>query len=329
MCELYTNFVTIIYMYDKVKLWVDRCYIGEQYPNIAAFLDEAREQTDLKTGEVRTFGSLESLKVSIYPNGLSIIGSMPKYLYGNNICPLDRHTTAEAIEKIADALHISLSEAKVTGFEYGCNFVMKHRVKEYLDRLGDMPRLQRYRFNPQTLYYKHRGQEQPKVFAYYDKIADARKKKMPIPDGLQNENLLRCEIRLDGRLAYQMGVQEVKAFTLSDRHFYRLVMDRFQSAYFSISKINRLKTNAMNEIKSVKDAFDYYFGIMLNQTGQSQDKINNYLDELKSAGVFKDRVSYTRLKQMIERAANKVSLTTTDELVKELDDEIKNCGAYV
>ena len=316
-------------MYDKVKLWLDRCDIGEQYPKISQYLDEAREQTDLKTGEVRTFGSLQGLKVSLYVGGISIVGSLPKYLYGSNIYPLDRQTTQEALRKVADALHISLDEAKVTGFEFGCCFLMRHRVGEYLDRLGDMSRLQRYRFNPDTLYYKHRGKQQPKTFCYYDKIADARSKQMEIPTGLQGANLLRCEIRLDGRLPYQLGVPEVTASTLSDRQFYKMVMQRFQDAYFSISKYNQLKTNSMSEIKTVADAFDCFVGKLMSQTEQSQDKVNAFLEELKGADVFKDRVSYTRLKQRIERAANKASLTITDELVKELDDEFRNVGAYV
>ena len=105
-------------MYDKVKLWLDRCDIGEMYPHIASLLDEAREQTDLKTGEVRTFGSLQGLKVSLYVGGLSIVGSLPKYMYGSNIYPLDRESTREALTKIADTLHLSMDEAKVTGFEF-------------------------------------------------------------------------------------------------------------------------------------------------------------------------------------------------------------------
>ena len=316
-------------MFDKVKLWLDRCDIGEQYPNIASLLDEAKEQTDLKTGEVRTFGSLQGLKVSLYVGGLSIVGSLPKYMYGSNIYPLDRESTREALTKIADTLHLSIDEAKVTGFEFGCCFAMKHKPKEYLDRLGSMPRLQRYRFNQDTLYYKHRGKEQPKCFCYYDKIADANRKQMEIPQGLQDANLLRCEIRLDGRLPYQLGVPEVKASTLSDRLFYKMVMQKFIETYFSITKMNRLKENVMSEIKTVADAFDCFVGKLINQTGQSQEQINDFLEELKEADVFKDRVSYTRLKQKIERAAGKASLTTADELVEELNDEFRNVGAYV
>ena len=137
-------------MYDKVKLWLDRCDVGDAYPHITTYLDEAKEQTDLRTGEVRTYGSLQGLKVSLYVGGLTIVGSLPKFMYDSNIYPLDRQTTANAISKIEDALHLSLADAKVTGFEFGCCFLMRHRVQEYLDRLGCIPRLQRQRYNRDT-----------------------------------------------------------------------------------------------------------------------------------------------------------------------------------
>lgn len=87
-------------MYDKIKLWIDRAVIGRNFPIIAPVLEEAKEQTDLATGETRTFGSVGGLKVSIYTGGISIIGSLPKFLYGNNVCLFDRHSTQKAIEKL-------------------------------------------------------------------------------------------------------------------------------------------------------------------------------------------------------------------------------------
>ena len=85
----------------------------------------------------------------------------------------------------------------------------------------------------------------------------------------------------------------------------------------------------MNEIKTVADAFDCFVGKLMNNAGQSQEQVSAFLDELKAAGVFADRKNYTRLKQRIERAATKARLTIADEMVKELDDDVKNSGAYV
>lgn len=90
-------------MYDKVKLWLDRSAVGGEYPTIADYLTKAVEQTDMQTGETKVLGSLEGLKVSMFCNGISIIGSLSKYYYPNNVYPLDRHTTKEALTKMSEA----------------------------------------------------------------------------------------------------------------------------------------------------------------------------------------------------------------------------------
>lgn len=320
-------FTKIVTMYDKVNIWIDRAIVGEQYPTIANYLDSAIDQIDRQTGEVRTFGSLEGLKVSVYGGGICIVGSLPKYLYGSNIYPLSSETTKQAFEKIADALHVTMAEAKITGLEFGNTFPMMCKPKEYLDRLGNMPRLQRYRFNQDTLYFRHKGKQQPKAFCFYDKIAEARANNVPIPDGLQDANLLRCEMRLQGRLPYQMGVPEVTASTLSEKQFYSSVMQRFQDGYFSISKLNRLRTDDMKGIKKVTDAVDLYLARKIQRTGL--DDLSEYINELKEAGVFDDRKNYIRVRQKIQEKATKANISISDELINELDDDIKNLGAYV
>lgn len=310
-------------MYDKVKLWAART---RATPDVSKFLDRAKDQIDHDTGEVCTFGSLEGLKVSIYTGGISIIGSLAKYLYPNNIYSLDRYTTAQAIEKLSDSLHISLGDAKVTGLEFGTQFVMAHPVENYLSKLGDMPKLLRYHFDVGTLYYKPKGKQQPKVFAFYDKKADAVAKDMALPVGFDEANLLKYEMRINGRLPQQLGVPDVTAATLSEKPFYRLMVQRYQDSYFAISKNNQIKTDVMDEIKTVSDAFDVFVARLITQSDQTQ--IAGFLEELKEAKVFDDRKCYSRLKKKIQEVATKAGVTVSDELIKELDDEIKNIGAY-
>lgn len=311
-------------MYDKVKLWAMRT---RATPDVSKFLDRAKDQIDHETGEVCTFGSLEGLKVSIYTGGISIVGSLAKYLYPNNIYPLDRHTTAQAVEKLSDSLHLQIADAKVTGLEFGTQFVMRKQVELYLKKLGDMPKLLRYHFDVGTLYYKPRGRNQHKIFAFYDKIADAEAKGMALPVGFEDANLLKYEMRLNGRLPQQIGVPEVTASTLQESGFYRLMVKRYQDNYFAISKLNQVKTNVMDDIKTVSDAFDVLVARLINQSDQTQ--IAAFLEELKEAKVFDDRKSYTRLKKKIKEVAEKAGVTVSDELIKELDDEIRNVGAYV
>lgn len=311
-------------MYDKIKLWKIKT---RATPDISKFLDKAKDLIDHETGEVCTYGSLEGLKVSIYTGGISVVGSLAKYLHPNNIYPLDRYTTPKAIEKLSDSLHISLDEAKVTGLEFGTQFVMVQSVESYLSKLGDMPKLLRYRFNLGTLYYKPRSKQQLKVFVFYDKKADAAAKGMVLPIGFEEANLLKYEMRLNGRLPQQLGVSEVVASTLSEKTFYQLMVERYQESYFSITKLKQIKTNIMGNIKTVSDAFDVLVALLINQSDQSV--IAAFLEELKEDKVFKDRKYLSRLKKKIEEVSAKVVLNTSNELIKELDDEIRNIGAYI
>ena len=83
----------------------------------------------------------------------------------------------------------------------------------------------------------------------------------------------------------------------------------------------------MSEIKTVTDAFNVFVARLINQTDQTQ--IGEFLEELKEAGVFDDRKSYTRLKNKIQEIATKANITVSDELMKELDDKIRNSGVYM
>ena len=312
-------------MYDKIVIWKSR--MGDEYPHLVTLLEDAKEQTDLETGEIKTYGSLQGMKVGIYPTAIRIEGSIAKFLYaGGNVIPLNRHTTEEAIKKLSDALQINLEDAGVSSLEFGANFLMRHKPSEYLIRMGELPWRQRYTFNVDTLYYRHRGKEQPDTFCMYDKISDAKAKGMPIPQGFEDKNLLRVELRLNGSLAKQMGVPEVAASTLYDRQFYAKIRNRFINTYFSISKLNKLNTHFMESIKTPKDAVDGFLGLMLAKAGGMQE-IDAYLEELKANQVFADRINYKRTKDALLKAASKAKLSSKDELVAELDDCFINLKA--
>lgn len=312
-------------MYDKIVIWKSR--MGDEYPHLVTLLEDAKEQTDLETGEIKVYGSLQGMRVGIYPTAIRIDGSLPKFLYeGGNVIPLNRHTTEEAVKKLSDALQINLDDARVSALEFGANFLMRHKPSEYLKRMGELPRRQRYSFNLDTLYYRHKGKEQPDTFCLYDKISDAKAKGMPIPQGFEDADILRVELRLNGSLAKQIGVAEVAASTLYDRQFYAKIRNRFINTYFSISKLNKLNANFMAEIKTPKDAVDGFLGLMLAKAGGMQE-IDAYLEELKANQVFADRVNYKRTRDALYKAASKAKLSSKDELVAELDDCFINLKA--
>ncbi len=99
-------------MVDNIKLFVPRC---RDMPDIGCYLDSgAVEKVNIKTGEVMIQGNVDNIKVSQLLGGYSIQGSLPKLLYGNNVCQLTRKDIGVAIEKLSDRLHLPLYDADIT-----------------------------------------------------------------------------------------------------------------------------------------------------------------------------------------------------------------------
>lgn len=314
-------------MYDKVQLWLDRSVIGGVYPTIPHWLTRVKEQTDYQTGETNFFGCLEGLKVSMYSTGISIIGSLSKYLYKDNIYPLDRHSTKEAVEKLSDTLHTDIGKAKVTGLEFGTILLLGKPVEAYLLRLGGMPKMQRLQVEQSSLYYKSKSKKPSITLAFYDKAKQEHQDGGTLPAGLEGQNILKYELRLNRRLPTLLNCGEVKASTLSEKGFYKLVLERWESYYFSISKKKQLIIDSMSEIKTVTDAKNVFFAQLMAKS--TKDDVGDFIEELRAAHVFSDRKNYTRLKKQLEKISDKAGIAKDDELIKELDNAIKNVGAYV
>ena len=314
-------------MYDKVKFWISREDMAGAFSAIPDLLTKATEQTDRETGEFKVFGGLDALKVSIFCSGISIIGSLSKYYYPNSIYPLDRRATKQAIDKLSDALHFDMTKANITGLEFGTVLLLSHPVHEYLARLGAMSYpFKRYHFEPGTLYYRTGSKEQPVTYAFYDKVLEARKSGLSIPTGFESQNLLKYEIRFNRRLPKQLNISEVKASTLTDKDFYKMLLENWKESYFQIDRQKKIKTDIMCEVQTVSDAYNVFVARLL--AGTNKSVVEDFLQELKGSKVFRNRSDYSRLKNKIRDVSTKAGVIVSDELVKELDDAVKNAAAF-
>lgn len=310
-------------MYDKVKLF---CTAPPEI-DFSQYLTDGVSQTDITTGEVSYHGSIDGLRVNAYPNGVSVIGSLTKYLHqGNNIYPLDRHTTREAIDKLSDALHVDMHRAKVTALEFGAVFLMQRPPQDYISQLGAMPRRERIQVTPHSLMYRRKGRLQPDTLAFYDKAADAQAKGMKMPKGLENANLLKYELRLDGRLSKQLHRDCVTAADLYDRQLYGDLMHRWATAYRQIDKQPKQAAPDFSQIKTVSAAYDAFVATLL--TSSTSDQISAFIADLKAANAFTDRKYYSRLRAKIEQVAAHSRQSTTNALISELTDAVTNTIAY-
>lgn len=314
-------------MYDKLNLWINKEDMAGAFSAIPHLLTRAKEQTDRDTGEIRVFGCLDGLKVSIFYGGVSIKGSLSKFYYPDTVYPLDRYTAKQAIAKLSDALQCDMTKANVTGLEFGTVLLLSHPVHEYLARLGAMPYpFLRYHFEPGTLYYRTRAKEQPITCAFYDKILEAKKSGGSIPAGFESQNLLKYEIRFNRRLPKQLNVSEVKASTLMDKDFYKMLLENWKESYFKINRQTKIKTDTMCNIQTVSDAYSVFVARLM--AGTNKDVVEDFMEELKDGKVFKNRTDYNRLKNKIRDVSTKAGLVVSDELVRELDDAVKNAAAF-
>jgi hypothetical protein len=313
-------------MYDTLNFWLSRVEAGGGFENSAMYLTNAKETVDKDTGDIWTVGSLNNLRVTVSMAGVSIKGSLAKFYFPDNTYTLNRHQVKEAIGKLSDALHLDLLKAGVTRLDVSTNFIMKHEISCYFDVLGLCTRFKRIQTADTTLSYCSAGSEQTKAMIFYDKARETASRNCDMPDVYKGANLLRYESRWNTRLPQQLKEPEVKGCTLYDRRFYGKIISLWADNYFRIDKKRTVKLNEMENIKTVSDAMDYICAIGLQRL--TPDELQTIMGELKRCKVFSDRNNYTRLKKMLKDSTGKETISETNDLVKELNSEVRQILAY-
>ena len=304
-------------MIDKINLSLPRC---RDMPDISGYLDNGNESSNVKTGEVSVFGNVENIKVMQYFGGYSIQGSLPKFLYGNNVCQLTRKEVGQAIEKLSDRLHLPLNDARVTSIEVGANICLTKQHTAYTRLLGDMPRMQRVSM-ADSLYYKGSGKVHPRQYYFYDKVAEVKKSGGTMPQGLEAANMMRYEMRLNGRLPFQLSIPEFKGSTLQDREVYQELINRWLNGYLSINKLVNMEDEHLKKGMSVKEAQEVFIAQQIAKGGSSM--IDEFIAKLKQNECFDNRLYYNRVKSNLQKLASKTKLSVDNGDIEELTAKVK------
>ncbi|MDY5670498.1 MAG: phage/plasmid replication protein [Prevotella sp.] len=304
-------------MIDKINLSLPRC---RDMPDISGYLDNGNESSNVKTGEVSVFGNVENIKVMQYFGGYSIQGSLPKFLYGNNVCQLTRKEVGQAIEKLSDRLHLPLNDARVTSIEVGANICLTKQHTAYTRLLGDMTRMQRVSM-ADSLYYQGSGKVHPRQYYFYDKVAEVRKSGGTMPQGLEAANMMRYEMRLNGRLPFQLSIPEFKGSTLQDRKVYQELINRWLNGYLSINKLVNMEDEHLKKGMSVKEAQEVFIAQQIAKGGSSM--IDEFIAKLKQNECFDNRLYYNRVKSNLQKLASKTKLSVDNGDIEELTAKVK------
>lgn len=313
-------------MYDTINFWINRVEAGNGFETSTHYLTNSKETVNRDTGEIWSTGSLDNLKVTVSMAGVSIKGSLAKFYLPDNTYTLNRNQVKDAINKLSDTLHLNLMQANVTRLDVSTNFIMQNEVGCYFDVLGMCTYFNRVQATNNTLYYHNVGKEQKKAMVFYNKARETASRKHEVPEVYKGANLLRYESRWNTRLPQQLKEAEVKGCTLYDRQFYGKIISLWADGYFKIDKKKNIKLDVMENIKTVSDAADFICAVALQKL--PPDEVQAIMEELRDRNVFADRKYYTRLRDKIKDITGKAAISETNDLVKELDSEVKQILAY-
>lgn len=286
---------------------------------ILKYLSDVKEITDVQSGEITTYGKIRNLRAKVKGDFLSITGSLPKYLFGDNGQELTRKHTQEAIESLSDELHLNIDNSKPFRIDIVANFILSEPLKKYYSALETIPRYEKKPYRDGVLFTTNKI-----ALAFYDKVKELRKNMQPIPEIFQNRNVLRYEIHLQKRLQTIFN-QEVLAKDLYNEKFYIKAVDIWKDKYFSIKK-NRVLTFNQKAIPMLdtKTIFNELALIGMNKLGGKDELLRMF--ELERPKFSK--MQFKRIKDKINSISELPELTEINDSIKELDSKIIQRAKY-
>jgi len=308
-------------MYDNIDLTIYRehCPRLEFIKDIPEYLTSVSNQGINDFGEY-VIGYLDSLKVSVTNNRVSIFGSsLCKYYLGDNFRTLSKGDTKRAIESISDKLHLPFAISNVTRIDLAHNLIMKFPVNSYYPILGTARYYDRLEQN-NGLYYNNRIRQ----IVIYGKEHEKRLKRQPIPKLYLDRNVLRIELRFRKRLRQQLKQSEILARFLYEESFYYLLVKRWRDEYLGIQKINT-KLKNMEPTGSKKKFMENLALFTVLELGQPQvlAKIKEWQerDEISKKQAYDLR---TTVKQLSGYSINE----SGHELINEINRKVKEAARY-
>ena len=306
-------------MYDTINLWLSFEKISNF--NLSKTLEKLSGITEhTKDKETYISGYLNNYRVNISEQGVSLKGSLAKYFLSNNFKTLSRSDSARAIEMMSDELSLNVGDSTIIRIDFAQNFLMKYKPQAYYNYLGEC---QYYIRQPvsNSLYYTN-GLRQ-KIF--YNKETEGKARGLSLPDVWEGQNVLRYEMRFTSRLPKQFNQSVITANSLSDEKFYMTIFDKWLEEYESINKLHTINYN-LSDMNSPKDFWKQINLMAVNMIGQ--DKIMQEVENLRHQRAFDKPEYYSRLKKEIKELCKTPEMTTSSDLVAELDKKIKSSKKY-
>lgn len=259
-------------------------------------------------------GRIGSMEVHVKPSARNvfIMGSLPKYLNGNNLYPISKHSTDEAIEKLSDALSFDVADMNVSELEFGISLPTTYPPSCYLSRFSTMPDKCKVT-QETTVYYMTKGHKDD--FYIYNKVKEIGR---ALPRELRNANVLRMELRLRKGVASTLERPFLCAGDLPSRDVYNQLKRMFTNHYRAIKKLPQT-CYSFPPMKTAGQAEKGFTAYLLASMPNPANVVEEYLEIVKSQGLL-DRQAYGRLRRNIVQSEALQTMSDEDPLLQEIED---------
>lgn len=210
---------------------------------------------DRQTGKEHFSGHIRNMAIKETLDGVTVYGSIAKYIQGENETPITRERTAEALQKMESETGLDLHTAILRRVEIGASIILQRPVCEYLRNLDPLPRYKRIRIDNtaglESVTY--RTKTGCVAFCVYDKNKELADKGECIPDLFQDCNVARLEYRILNRTGIKSLLgngNDLTPWSIAERENYRTLAGQFLDFYNAIPKTGRnVFINCEQEIK--------------------------------------------------------------------------------
>lgn len=307
-------------MYDTINMWlsldeVNSFDLSKSMQSLTGITEHQKSD-----GQVYFSGHLRNYRVNISEQGISLKGSLAKYFLPDNFHTLTRSDSARAFEMMADELYLPIQMAKINRIDFAQNFLMDYEPEAYYSYLGDSQYYNRHS-QAKSLYYSNSLRQ--KVF--YNKVAEGKAKGLSLPSVWDGQNVLRYELRFKSRLPKQFKQAEITASTLSNEKFYMAIFEKWFAEYDVIHKLHSINFN-LSDMNSPKDFLKQLQLYAIKSLGQ--ENIMQEIENLRHQKAFDKPEYYSRLKRQVRELCKTPELTTSSDLIAELDKKVKSSKRF-
>lgn len=303
--------------YDTVRFYLKNpCHINHE--NLIA-IEESIFPT---TGEIRsTRSKLRNMRVIEWSHGITIQGSLPKFLFNQNLTPITLNDVNQAIDEISNLLDIDIRNGTIRRIDIAANLNLDRPIGDYLLTLSSATRCTRKAYKNESVYFSNGS----KSLVFYDKLAEMRHNRkeygadvQDLIDGMVSSNILRYEYQpkdIDNIFSHSL-----EANLLTNKDVNVKMMKTWKHNYDSIIK-SKFSLSSVQGFSTIHDLTNSVLLVGIQSLG-GIDGIMEQIENRVLAGES-TRVQKSRFKKRLRAVMVNGNTLGTKDLIEEFDSKVE------